>query len=111
MNELNTTPTQEEMKAETYVCSAIDFELGQVVMTQGISCLLNDNIGASLQLYLMRHKNGDWGNVCVEDKISNDEATRTGMRVLSSYQFCGETIWIITEGDRSVTTILFPIEY
>jgi len=111
MNEENTTPPDEQLKAETYVCTAIPFELGKVVMTQGIDLLLRENIGASLHVCLIRHQNGDWGNVCIEDKIRNDEATRTGERVLSEYTLCGERIWVITERDRSVTTILFPSEY
>ncbi|ENM5898392.1 hypothetical protein LV192_002599 [Vibrio mimicus] len=69
MNNMNITQTDEQLKAETYVCSAQPFELGQCVMTQGVDSLLNDNIGASLQIYLMRHKNGDWGNSPVDDKL------------------------------------------
>ncbi|MFA0072116.1 type I restriction endonuclease subunit M [Vibrio cyclitrophicus] len=111
MNVLDTTPNQEEKKAPCYVCTAIPFDLGDIVMTQGIAELLDENIGASLQIYLMRHKNGDWGNNCIEDKMTNDEATKTGERVLSCYKFCGEVIWIITERDRSCTTILLPSEY
>lgn len=113
MNVLNTTPNQEELKAETYVCTAVPFELGKTVMTQGVADLIENNIGSngSLSIALTRHKNGDWGNVDVEDKITNDEATKTGQRVLSSYTLCGEKIWIITEAYRSVTTVLFPSEY
>ncbi|GLO64170.1 hypothetical protein MACH09_46780 [Vibrio sp. MACH09] len=101
---------ENNLNDKVYVCSAEPFELGEVVMTQSISSLLEDNVGANLEIYLMRHKNGDWGDTPLEDKLLNDEATRTGERVMSSYKFCGEKIWIITEGDRSVTTILFPIE-
>lgn len=113
MNALNTTPTQEDLKAETYVCTAVPFELGKTVMTQGVTVLIENNIGSkgSLSIALIRHKNGDWGNVDVEDKITNDEATKTGQRVLSSYTLCDEKIWIITEADRSVTTVLLPSEY
>ncbi|EKG9563855.1 type I restriction endonuclease subunit M [Vibrio parahaemolyticus] len=113
MNALNTIPTQEELKEQTYVCTAIPFELGKMVMTQGIADIIDNNIGSegSLGIALIRHKNGDWGNVCIEDKITNDEATRTGERVLSEYKLCGERIWIITERDRSVTTVLLPSEY
>ncbi|MEZ9579755.1 MULTISPECIES: type I restriction endonuclease subunit M [unclassified Vibrio] len=111
MNTLNTTPNQEEMKAQRYVCTAIPFELGEIVMTQGIAELLDKNIGASLHIYLMRHNNGDWGNVCAEDEITNDEAAKTGERIISEYILCGERIWIITERDRSVTTVLLPSEY
>ncbi len=111
MNALNTIATDEELKAQTYVCTAISFSLGSVVMTQGVTAMIEENIGINLLIYLQRHQNGDWGNVCIEDKITNDEATKTGERVLSEYQLCGERIWIITEHDRSVTTILFPHEY
>ena len=111
MNILNTTSSDEQLKAQTYVCSAIEFDLGKVVYTQGIDSMLRNNLGMNLMIYLQRHQSGDWGNICIEDKITNDEATRTGERVLSSYQLCGRTIWIITERDRSVTTILLPSEY
>lgn len=111
MNEVNSISTDAQLKAETYVCTAEPFELGAVVITQGVDHLLRTNIGANLSVYLMRHKNGDWGNMPIEDKISNDEATKTGGRIMSGYQFCEKRIWIITEWDRSVTTILLPHEY
>ncbi|MGR5364374.1 type I restriction endonuclease subunit M [Vibrio mediterranei] len=103
--------TEPSTSSLTYVCTAEPFELGQCVMTRGIEALLRDNLGASLHIYLMRHQNGDWGNTPIEDKITNDEATRTEGRIMSSYTLCGETIWIITEWDRSVTTVLLPQEY
>ena len=111
MNALNTISTENEFKAQTYVCTAIAFDLGEIVYTQGVASMLKNNLGMNLMIYLQRHQNGDWGNICIEDKITNDEATRTGERVLSSYQLCGRTIWIITERDRSITTILLPSEY
>ena len=61
---------------------------------------------------LRRHAAGDWGNVDSEDWASNDEALRKGTRLLSSYQTQDKTVfWIITEADRSVTTILLPSDY
>lgn len=69
---------------------------------------------------LTRHVIGDWGHVCVEDKAANDEAIRIGNRILSAYPLdpgkpgkgWGEnTLWIITEADRSLTTLLLPSEY
>ncbi|CAK3883508.1 Type I restriction endonuclease subunit M [Vibrio crassostreae] len=111
MNELNIISTKEKMKVQTYVCTAQPFDLGKVVITQGIDALLRENIGASLRVCLMRHQNGDWGNMPIEDKISNDEATKTGERILSGYRLCDKQIWIITEWDRSVTTVLLPNEY
>ncbi len=111
MNTADITPTDEQLKAETYVCSAQPFELGRCVITQGVDSLLNHNIGADLRIYLTRHKNGDWGNTHIDDKLLNDESTKTGGRIVSSYNFCGEKIWIITEADRSYTTVLLPCEY
>ena len=111
MNDLNTIPTREKLKAQTYVCTAEPFNLGKVVITQGIDALLRENIGASLNICLMRHQNGDWGNVPIEDKISNDEATKKGERIMSGYRLCGKQIWIITERDRSVTMVSLPHEY
>ncbi|CAK1715095.1 Type I restriction endonuclease subunit M [Vibrio crassostreae] len=111
MNIKNVTSGNEETKEKNYVCTAVPFDLGKVVCTQGIAELLNNNIGVNLPIYLHRHQNGDWGNVCVEDKLTNDKATKTGERVLSSYTICNEQVWIITERDRSCTTILLPNEY
>jgi hypothetical protein len=113
MNEINTNLNQAELKEKNYVCTAVPFELGQVVMTRGVADIIERNLGSegSIIVALTRHKNGDWGVVCIEDKITNDEATKTGERVLSEYSLCGERIWIITERDRSVTTVLLPIEY
>ncbi len=61
---------------------------------------------------LRRHNNGDWGDLCKEDKQANDYALTHDERLLSSYLFQGsEKVWIITEWDRSATTVLFPEEY
>ncbi len=81
------------------------------MLTQGIDDLLRENIGASLRICLIRHQNGDWGNVPLDDKIENDKASRKGRRIMSEYLFCENVIWIITEWDRSVTTVLLPHEY
>ncbi|CAK3560803.1 Type I restriction endonuclease subunit M [Vibrio crassostreae] len=111
MNIKNVTSGDEETKEKNYFCTTVPFDLGKVVCTQGIAELLNNNIGVNLPIYLHRYQNGDWGNVCVEDKLTNDEATKTGERVLSSYTICNEQVWIITERDRSCTTILLLNEY
>lgn len=66
---------------------------------------------ASVIQALKRHITGDWGEVCEEDKAANDEALRTGDRILSAYISNGHRFWIITEADRSATTILLPEEY
>jgi hypothetical protein len=62
--------------------------------------------------FLSRHQTGDWGIVCDDDKRENDFSVREGFRILSSYKTSnGEKLWVITEADRSVTTILLPSEY
>ena len=85
------------------------FPLGQTVITPGaIAVLANTDVLNALAL----HAAGDWGDVCSEDRFANDEALRTGARLLSAYRTCdGVKFWIITEADRSVTTILLPEEY
>ena len=61
---------------------------------------------------LRRHAEGDWGKVSPEDARANEQALRGGLRLLSSYEsHSGETFWIITEADRSATTILLPADY
>lgn len=91
------------------------FALGQILVTSGVNQLGLKNkkfenfIGQSLN----KHINGDWGDLCDEDKKMNDAAVANGNdRILSKYTFDSNTsIYIITEWDRSATTILFPDEY
>jgi hypothetical protein len=61
--------------------------------------------------FLARHAAGDWGELCAFDRRQNEIALRDGYRVLSSYDFPAGRVWIITEADRSITTILLPEEY
>ena len=86
------------------------FDLGQLFMTKGVAenCNYED-----LFECVKRHSDCDWGNLDEEDKMLNDMAVENGGRILSSYEI-GENkvkIWIITEADRSCTTILLPEEY
>lgn len=87
------------------------FNLGQVVITPGA----NDAIirtRAMITRYLQMYQNGQWGMVCDEDKQTNDRAVENHERILGAYKLPDDiTIWIITEWDRSVTTILLPEEY
>ena len=85
------------------------YRIGQLLITAGVyERVSNDEI----QTMLSRHVRGDWGIVCDEDKEENDDALRNGGRILSAYQSSGkERVWIITEADRSATTILLPEEY
>ena len=87
------------------------FALGQVVGTPGALALLNER-GVNGITLLQRHVNGDWGSICAADAASNEEALKFGSRLLSSYPLPGGgVIWIITEADRSSTTLLMPSEY
>jgi hypothetical protein len=72
---------------------------------------LLSEIGAHPFDYLARHATGDWGELCAFDRRQNEIALRDGCRVLSSYDVSAERVWVITEADRSVTTILLPEEY
>jgi hypothetical protein len=84
--------------------------LGRVVATPGALKLLSE-IGAHPFDYLARHAIGDWGELCAFDRRQNETALRDGYRILSSYDVPAGRVWIITEADRSVTTILLPEEY
>jgi hypothetical protein len=87
------------------------FELGQMVMTPGADLAMR----AAQQVppeFLLRHKHGDWGDLPPEDVQENERALRVGSRLLSSYRTrADERLWVITEWDRSVTTLLLPEEY
>lgn len=86
------------------------FPLGQVLATRGVLMHL-ERQGIAADPYLDGHARGDWGDVPTEDAEANRYAILTGARILSSYRIAGERVWIITEADRSVTTVLFPSEY
>jgi hypothetical protein len=83
--------------------------LGRVVATPGALRLLEVAGGHPFDL-LTRHATGDWGVLCSFDRRQNEIALREGYRVLSSYPVGRECVWVITEADRSVTTILLPEE-
>ena len=84
--------------------------LGKVVATPGALKLLFEAREHPFD-YLARHATGDWGDLCAFDRRQNEIALREGYRVLSSYETTAGRVWIITEADRSVTTILLPEEY
>lgn len=67
--------------------------------------------GLDILEYLERHLNGDWGDLCEEDKAENNFSLEHGFRLLSAYDTPLGKLWIITEADRSVTTFLLPEEY
>lgn len=87
------------------------FDLGQLVATPGALAAL-ERAGQAPGEFLMRHVSGDWGEVPEEDKTENEVSLLNGYRILSAYRTkLGERLWILTEEDRSVTTILLPEEY
>ncbi|MCW3481630.1 hypothetical protein OL229_19000 [Neisseriaceae bacterium JH1-16] len=85
--------------------------LGRLLATPAaLSALQTANV--SIFTLVNRHARGDWGDVCDEDRQHNDLAAVAGERVLSSYSLPnGQKVWIITEWDRSVTTVLLPEDY
>lgn len=87
------------------------FPLGRLVATPGAINFL-DSKGLDFSPYLQRHLRGDWGDLSEDDIQANERAVQEGEQLLSSYLIDGsDKIWIITERDRSVTTILLPGEY
>ncbi len=89
----------------------LPLSLGRVVATPAALEVLAAADTSPLAL-LIRHASGDWGQVDAEDAKANDEAVINFYRVLSAYKLhTGETVWIITEADRTVTTILLPSDY
>lgn len=90
------------------------FNPGQILATRAVNNLIADNeeFSKHVALSLGRHLTGDWGNLCYEDRASNELALQEGARLFSAYKNEDlPKIWIITEWDRSVTTVLFPDEY
>jgi len=97
------------------------FPLGTLVMTRGVNDQVADNeVFAKFVLdSIRRHATRDWGDICPEDKTENELALKSDLRLFSSYALPEKIasdqqvpkIWIITEADRSATTVLFPDEY
>jgi hypothetical protein len=88
------------------------FPFGQLVATPGALEALRRNPSVGVWTYLSRHLTGDWGDLEAEDVTENELSLREGFRLLSAYHLPdGTKIWIITEADRSVTTVLLPDDY
>jgi hypothetical protein len=97
--------------------SNVKFTLGTIVSTPGALAAMEES-DQSPSHFLAMHASGAWGNVDPEDRRANDRAIANEQdperreRVLSSYRTrSGATVWVITEHDRSVTTLLLPTEY
>jgi hypothetical protein len=105
-----------EVDGKRYVCQTAGwlplettgpkFPMGRFVATPGAFAL-----GIDLQALLARHASGDWGDLCAEDLATNEHGLAHGERLFSSYKTEKGTVWIMTERDRSVTTVLLPSEY
>ena len=89
------------------------FQLGELYLTNGIAKTMQYNLEFYnfVRLSLSRYKQCDWGELCDEDKKLNENALKCGDRIFAAYGNEKNKIWIITESDRSCTTILFPDEY
>lgn len=92
----------------TQHAAAVAFRPGRTVATPGALSTFSDH---EMGLALGRHLSGDWGDIDPEDRGVNEQALIAGERLLSSYNIRDERLWIITEWDRSVTTLLLPEEY
>lgn len=89
------------------------FELGQVVQTRGIAAarLESEEFADEITRDFLRYVQGDWGDTCAEDSELNNNATKDGDRIVAKYNTTKGDVFIITEWDRSYTTILFASEY
>jgi hypothetical protein len=99
-----------EMESSMRIHQVARFSLGLVTATPGAMHLLEKTVTGALPL-LARHQSGDWGEIDAEDQRANEEAIEHGWRLFSSYEIAESKLWIITEADRSTTTILLPEEY
>ena len=88
----------------------VSLPLGHVVATPGALEVVRDH-GLDVVGLLHRHRAGDWGAVSDHGARANDRAVEGGTRVLSAYETPGGRLWILTEADRSATTVLLPSDY
>lgn len=91
------------------------FDLGRMVVTKGVGEKMKEDrsFQVFVQVSIGKYVHRDWGQTCEEDAKANNRAIRNGERILAVYKQpkTDTTIWIITEADRSATTVLFPDEY
>jgi hypothetical protein len=99
------------MKDAAMTKTLCQFPLGRIVATPSALAVLAA-AGQTPHEFLARHVRGDWGDLTEDDRQENELSLREGFRLLSVYhtQF-GERLWVITEADRSVTTLLLPEDY
>ena len=89
------------------------FNPGKIVATQSVAEKIktDPDFASFVRDSLQRHLAEDWGDLCEEDRKENEFSLKNNLRLLSAYKKADTKIWIITEADRSATTILFPEEY
>ena len=88
---------------------SVGFQPGRFLITPGAQRVVSEEEVAKA---IKRHLSGDWGNVCQDDWAQNDWSTAHNARIISVYESTnGIRFWIITEADRSATTVLLPEEY
>lgn len=90
------------------------FNPGRLLVTRGVAEKMKiiDKFYMHVQLSVSRHLAGDWGDLSDDDRVANEQALQSGDRLFSAYTMEGmPKIWVITECDRSATTVLFPDEY
>ena len=87
------------------------FEPGTLAATQSAFAAI-ERANQDVVDFFSRHVTGDWGEVSQEDRVENEVSLLNGYRLLSAYRTrLGERVWVLTEADRSMTTILLPEEY
>jgi hypothetical protein len=92
--------------------TAARFPLGRVLATPGTLAAFERNPGIGAWDFIRRHMSGDWGSLDPADVAENELSLQQGFRLLSAYDLPdGTRLWIITEADRSATTLLLPDEY
>ena len=89
---------------------SVHLDLGRVVATPAALDLVRAH-GLDVLALVHRHARGDWGDVSEHDAQANDRSAQDGTRVLSAYETRGGRLWVITEADRSATTVLLPSDY
>jgi hypothetical protein len=91
--------------------TSILFPLGRLLATPGALEALSE-AGEDAMTFIRRHQEGEWGELSREDAAANTLALVTGERILSAYRTAANVrLWVLTEADRSATTILLPEEY
>ncbi|ABO55026.1 type I restriction endonuclease subunit M [Burkholderia vietnamiensis] len=118
-NQPESTPSKpgagtESIRKQVARAMAPLFPMGQIVATRGFLALCEEhqaNMREAGIEFLLDHSLGKWGELCDDDIYANQEALRNGGRVLSKYRFHGTPLYVITEADRTATTILLCDEY